>query len=316
MTPNSGESSKQQALERIITLAGKYNISADEIAARLATDQGARDKRSGRLMKMIFAYLGGVFIFAGLTALVGMFWDDLGPASRVIVSFGPGLIALVLGIATLKDPRYVKASTPLFLIAAALQPTGLFVFLNEYFSGDDAALASMIVFGPMAVQMGLLFYALRSTSLLFFTLCFATAFFWAAFDKLGVDDDVTGAVIGLSGVLISYAFCQTVHRAFTPLTYFVFAMILAVALFELLDGAFPFDFLLVGVAGMIIYASVAAQSRSLLVAGVVSMLGYLGYYTNEYFADMAGWPIALIIMGLAMIGLSSYAVKLGQDIER
>lgn len=312
----SKQPSRDQALEHIIKVATKHNITADEITARMISDQGARDKQSGRLIKVILTYLGGVFIFAGLTSLVGMFWDELGSAARVVVSFGPGLIALILGVSTLKDPRFTKASTPLFIISAALQPTGLFVFLSEYFEGDDAVLASIIVFGPMALQMGVLFWALRQTSLLFFTILFATAFFWAGLDKVGLDEDIIAVVLGLSGVMISYAANTTVYRAFTPFTYFVYAMLFAFGLFEVLENSFPLDMVLIGVAGVMIYSSVTAQSRSLLVAGVISMLGYLGYYTQEYFADMVGWPIALIVMGGAMIGISSYAVKLGQDITQ
>lgn len=85
--------------------------------------------------------------------------------------------------------------------------------------------------------------------------------------------------------------------------------------FDLVEGAFPLDFQLVGVAAGLVYGGVLAQSRSLLVVGIVSMLCYLAYYTNEYFADMVSWPVALIVLGLAMVGLSGYAVKLGRGME-
>ena len=82
--------------------------------------------------------------------------------------------------------------------------------------------------------------------------------------------------------------------------------------FDLVEGQFPMDFSLAGVAAALIYAGVVARSRSLLVTGVLAMLGFLGYFTNEYFADMLSWPVALILMGLLMLGLSSYALKLGR----
>jgi hypothetical protein len=47
-----------------------------------------------------------------------------------------------------------------------------------------------------------------------------------------------------------------------------------------------------------------------------SLLGYLGYFTAEYFADVTGWPIALIIMGFILIGISTKAIKLGQKISQ
>ena len=45
------------------------------------------------------------------------------------------------------------------------------------------------------------------------------------------------------------------------------------------------------------------------------MLAYLGYYTREYFADVLGWPVALILFGLVLLALSGYAFKLGQGMS-
>jgi hypothetical protein len=57
------------------------------------------------------------------------------------------------------------------------------------------------------------------------------------------------------------------------------------------------------------------HSRTLLLVSTFALLGFLGYYTEEYFADVTGWPIALMIMGFLLIGVSAYAVKLGQKIK-
>jgi uncharacterized membrane protein YiaA len=54
------------------------------------------------------------------------------------------------------------------------------------------------------------------------------------------------------------------------------------------------------------------RSRSLLVVGTISMLFYVGYYTAEHFANVVGWPIALMIIGVVLIALSSAAVKLNR----
>ena len=85
--------------------------------------------------------------------------------------------------------------------------------------------------------------------------------------------------------------------------------------FSILNDIPVVDFLLIGVASGMIYMSVIAQSRSLLVASVLVMIGYLGYFTAEYFFDLVAWPIAVIMMGFVMIGLSRYAVKLSAEIK-
>ena len=306
---------KETALTEIVGIAEKHDITADEIAARMLQDAPKQANYKGNLMKTIFSYIGGLFIFAGLGFFVAMLWDDFTSPVRVAVTFGSGLIALIMAIATHKDPRYEKAVTPLLLIAAFLQPTGLFVLLNEYFDGDDAALAAMVVFGPMAIQMALVFTKLKRTSLVFFYTMFGFAFFSALMHKLNIDYDLTATVLGLSGLLISYHYNKTPYRSFVPFTYFVFAMMFACGTFSIIHDIPVVDFLLIGVASGMIYMSVVAQSRSLLVASVLVMIGYLGYFTAEYFADMLSWPIAVIMMGFVMIGLSRYAVKLSADIK-
>ncbi len=308
-------SNKEKALGKIVDLAEKNGLTIEDIAAYFVRNAPQTQQGSSSIVMKLLTYVGALFIFSGISAFVALLWDDLNSAARVIITFGPGLVALIMGLAALKDARYAKAATPLFLIAAFLEPAGLFVFLKEYFDGDDAALATMVVFAPLAAQMGLFFYAKRQTSLLFFTVIYGFAFFGAAMAKLDIDEDLVATVLGLSGLLISHAINKTPHRAFVPFSYFIAALCMATGAFSLLESIPPFDFLLIGLAALMIYASVVAQSRSFLVASVIVMLGYLGYYTEEYFADVTGWPLALIVMGMVMLGISSYAVKLGQKIQ-
>jgi hypothetical protein len=75
------------------------------------------------------------------------------------------------------------------------------------------------------------------------------------------------------------------------------------------------DVLLIGVSGGLIALSVFAKSRTLLTVGIISLLAFLGYFTDEYFKDIVGWPIALIILGFLMIGISVFAVKIGRKIR-
>lgn len=301
------------ALERIAAIVEEHGLSVKEVVERLdGASSGTDGGRNERLIRRILAYLGAIFVLAGTITAVNMFWDDLGSASRVIASFGTGLTALVLAIASLRDRRYEAASTPLLLVAALFQTSGLFVFLNEYFAGDDPALGAMAVFGVMGLQSVLLFAAIRRTSMVFLAVFFGFAFLASLLAWLDVDDGFGALVIGISGLLVSWRIHQTPHRAVTPPAFFVFGALTAFGAFDLVEGEFPLDFSLAGVAAALIYAGAVARSRSLLVTGVLAMLAFLGYFTNEYFADVLSWPVALILMGLLMLGLSSYALKLGR----
>jgi hypothetical protein len=134
-------------------------------------------------------------------------------------------------------------------------------------------------------------------------------------DQVEMDDDYISFALGLSGLFITHALNKTRHRPLVPFFYFTFGWAMAGGAFAILKDFKPFDFALIGVAAFMIYASVLAESRAFLVASVIAMLAYIGYFTNEYFANMVGWPIALIVMGLVMVGLSAYAVNLGKKIK-
>ena len=72
----------------------------------------------------------------------------------------------------------------------------------------------------------------------------------------------------------------------------------------------PFELLYLGLSALIIFLSTYVRSRTLLLVGTLSMLCYIGWFTAKHFANTVGWPIALVMIGIALIALSSLAVKL------
>jgi len=72
----------------------------------------------------------------------------------------------------------------------------------------------------------------------------------------------------------------------------------------------PFELVYLGFAAMLIFISTLVRSRSLLMVGTLAMLVYIGYYTAKHFANTVGWPIALVIIGIALIGMSALAVRI------
>lgn len=307
---------RKEALDAIAEIAGAHGLSTEEVAARLGNSPGTEDPQgNGRLIRRILAYLGAIFMLAGAAAALTMFWDDLSSAGRVIATLGSGICALIMAIAAQNDKRFRSASTPLFLAAAFFQTSGLFVFLWEYFDGGEPSLGAMAVFGVMAVQSLLLFALVRTTVTVFLSVFFVFAFFSSTTTWLDVDEGLAALVIGISGLLVSWRINETSHCAITPLTFFVFAVLAATGAFDLVEDEFPLDFSLIGVAAALVYAGVMARSRSLMVTGVLCMLAFLGYFTSEYFADVLSWPVALIVLGLLMLGLSSFAIRLGREMN-
>lgn len=303
-------SQKEEALQDIVSLARLHHISAAEITQALDTPQAeqARQQSSGVLSKL-FGYIGGIFVFAGICVFISMYWDDFGSAARVIVTLGSGVAAFFMALACLHDKRYERAATPLFLMAALLQPTGIMVMLQEYASGGDPRYGVLLMAGYMLIQQGAVFWAKQRTVLGFGAILFGMVFFAYLLDIMGFDEDLIGAVIGVSLICIAYTLQHSRHLAIAPFWYFVGAVILLWSVFDAVKNT-PLELIYLGISASIIFLSTYVRSRTLLLVGTLAMLLYIGYFTAKHFANTLGWPIALVMIGVALIGMSALAVRL------
>jgi hypothetical protein len=303
---------KDDALQDIVALAQHNQITLAEIAKALAAASAQPNATPASVLSKLFGYVGGIFVFAGVGVFISMYWDDFGSASRVIITLGSGLVAFVMGLVCLSDQKYERVATPLFLMASVLQPTGIMVMLQEYSSGGDVRHGLLFMAAYMLVQQGATFWAKQRTVLAFSALLFGCIFFANLFDIWDVDEKLIGIVIGSSLLCIAYAMQQSKHMAIAPFWYFVGAVLLLWSVFESVENSL-LEPVYLGATAFIIFLSTYVRSRTLLLVGTLAMLIYIGYYTAEHFANTVGWPIALVIIGIALIGLSALAVRLNNQ---
>ena len=130
--------SRSEALQKIAEIAAQHQLQADEIISELnkATLPDQAQRSTGILAK-ILAYLGGVFVLAGIALFIGMQWHQFSSAVRVLVTLGAGFAVYLFALITMTDARYSKVTTPMLLVAALLQPTGIVVMFNEYSRGGE-----------------------------------------------------------------------------------------------------------------------------------------------------------------------------------
>jgi hypothetical protein len=305
-------SAKDAALEQIAALTAAHGITVEEIDEYL--QRRPRAARGGGLVAQLLAYLGGAFVFSGIGLLISFIWDDIGSAQRVILTFGTGLAAMILGMVSVRDVRFERAAAPLFLVAAFLQPFGLFVFLDEYMpQAGNPVVAAMAVFGTLAIQHALIFEVLRRSTLLFLGTTFGVAFLSSTLEFLDVDGEVAAVIVGLVALGAAWLVAQTSHVAVAPPWYFVGGGLLIGGWWAWFEGT-AIDLSTLGLCVALVAVSIRAASRTLLFVSVVGLLAYLSYFAYEYFADVVGWPIALIVLGLAMIGIGGWAMKLGRTL--
>ena len=307
---------RQQAIEQIVMLARQHQVSVGEIAAVLGDEDAAttEGRRRGVLVRVL-GFIGGTFIFAGIGVFIALQWESMNSAARVVITLGSGLAAFVAAVLSSREARFDKATTPLFLMAAALQPTGMLVAFDEFGSGGDWRLASLATCGTMALQFGATFRTIRRSTLLFMCILFSALFFWTLFDLLNADDELVALVLGGSLLLAAMGVDRTPHRVITPLWYFLGAMGFLYGVFDMVEDTLIELVFLMAAAGFV-YLSVVQHSRTLLFVATAAILAYTAYFTSEHFADSVGWPIALIVFGIFMIGLSALAFRIDRDYVR
>jgi hypothetical protein len=317
---------RARALQQIVSLAHDHGLTAGDIGAALAEKpKPAPESRARAVLVRVLGYLGGTFVFAGIAAFTALQWDEMNSAARVVITLGPGIAACAFAAIASLDSlprrslggggRFEKATPPLFLIAAVLEPVGLLVAFNEFGSGGDARWAALITAAVVAIQFAALFWALHQSMLLFLAVFFATLFWWTAFDLLGMDDGLGALVLGGSLLLAAIGVDRTPHTMITPSWYLVGAIAFLYGLFDLV-GKTPFEILFILAASGLVYLSAVIPSRTLLLVSTAAILGYTGWFTSEHFADSVGWPLALVMFGMLMIGLSALAFRIDRQYIR
>jgi hypothetical protein len=136
------------------------------------------------------------------------------------------------------------------------------------------------------------------------------------FDRIAVatSSDWAGLLTGLCVMSAAYG----LHRAgryarLAGAGYLVGSIMAYSGLFDLMhDTSFELGYLAVTAA--MLYACVVLQSRALLFTTVIAMLGFIAFYTAKHFANSLGWPVTLVLTGVAFLAVGSIAIRLKRRI--
>lgn len=362
---------KPSALAKITELMRAHDISPAEVSVAyrdptLIVDAPA-PRSSAEIGRTLFIYLGAVFIVAGISTYLGMYWNRMGSAMRIAVTLGIGYTMLIVLISALQEKKFPKLILPLSVATVVMLTGGWFVFIHEVFPrGDNWRMAALSVFGVMALQLGLLILRYARTVHVLAGLLFVYAFLQVGLDMLDVPLGWSAIALGTSLVLVSSGLAKTPHRNLTDiglligliwlnagifdrvgmatssnwaalitglsvmsaalglqkggrqgyltaLGYLVGSALAYAGLFDLVQKT-AYELLFFAVTISMLYACVRLHSRALLLSTVIAMLSFIGYFTAQHFVDSLGWPISLILMGVAFMGVGALAMRLKRQI--
>ncbi len=366
----SAISDKPGALRHIAQLMRTHDITLTEVETALQTplpDDVAAKRSKGDIAKTLFAYLGAIFILSGIGTYVGMFWDSMGSAMRIVVTLGVGYVLLIVLISALHEDKFPKMILPLAIASVVMMTGGWFVLIDELFPrGNDWRIAVLFVSGVMALHQGGLFARYRRTVLAFTALFFVYGFMDVGLDLLGIPTEYIAIILGASLFLVGTAIEKTDHRILTEpallvgiiwlnsgifefiaiasstnwaslvtgicviltaygmhrakryprlagLGYFIGSIMAYGGLFDLVHNT-SVELLFFAVTASALYACVVLQSRALLLTTVISMLSFIGYFSEKHFANSLGWPLTLVLMGIAFLAVGAIAIKVKRKI--
>ena len=301
-------SDKAQALRQIVGLAQEHGLSAEDISAALQSDGvSSNSQRSFGILSKVLAYLGAVFALAGMTIFIGMLWDDFNSATRVLVTLGVGFAIFLFALAATTDNRFGKAITPMFLIAALLQPTGIIVMLEEYARGGNPEHGLLFMCVVMLTQQFLTFRAKGVTVLLFTSLFFGAAGFGTLCEIMEIDFGITAVALGIGLTSVAFSIDRTTHRAIAPFWYFVGSTFVLYGAFDLLKDS-ALEIVYFAIPAAVMYLGVVVRSRTLLFSSVIALMSFTGWYFRDSLANAFG----LMFMGFLLISLSALAMQLNR----
>lgn len=310
-------SNKEEALATIKTLVETHQLTEQDIMYALKTNDKAKQQAS--ILSKLFAFLGGIFLFAGIGIYISMFWPEMNSAARILITLGTGLVVFIIAVIFNTQPGYrhfSKSTTPLFLIAAFLQTAGLFVTLDELFEPiNNPQLTFIAIFAAMFTQQLITFYNTQRTVLLFSALIFGSVGLSTALDYIGLQSELNLALTGLALLGSCYYIDKTPHQTISGFWYFIGGAVFLNGFFNLLEDT-PVELAFLAISCLLVYMSTALRSRALLFISTCGILFYIGYFTTEHFVDSVGWPLALMIFGLMLIGVSTSSYRLSQKYMR
>jgi hypothetical protein len=317
---------KEEVLQYVRSLAEQKVVTKEELEA--AFDSGTGIKTDVVLTKKlgiaeILYYIGGAIVFLGIAILLAQNWSTLGFGTRVLASLGAGIAAYFVGLLFSRDERTETAGSAFYLISALVTPIGLYVVFDN--AGFDASSygTQTLISGIMLGTYLLSLLVFRKNIFTLFSILFGTWLFFSLTSLMVGDapyfDDwkfymYRVLVAGVAYILLGYAFSKD-ERA--PLKGFLYGFgILGVLGSALALGGWEpnqnvfWELIYPGLVFGALFLSVHIKSKSFLTWGTLFLMAYILKITSEYFSSGLGWPLALVIAGLAMIGVGYMSLSL------
>lgn len=323
---------KEELLQAIRSSASQRLITKEELVG--AYEQGLQTPVDQNLpsaqnrLSAILYFIGGLVIVLGIAILIGQNWNDLNTTSKILSTLGSGIAAFTVGVLLSQDKKLDLVGQAFYFISVLVLPCGLTVAfdLAGFDVGSDIVqlLTSGILLGTYLSS----YTIFRKTVLLIASIIFGTWVFFSLTNFLVGDNpsfrswkffDYRILATGLTYILLGYYFSEIAAESQKALANWLYGLgviaFLGAAL--TLGGWSPhqdvlWELLFPGLVFAVIFLSIYLKNKSFLLFGALYLMAYIGKITSEYFAHSLGWPLALVIAGLALMAIGYFSLYLNK----
>ncbi len=289
---------------------------ADAILVHEAAAVGAREAGPRRipLVTEAVGYLGAALAFGAGMIAVGRTWNGISPAGRTTI-LGAATLLLVIGglaVRASSEPAIRRLGSVLWFLAVAAA-AGTAAETMADLVGSSVEAARHTTAAVTATLAAVLWLVERRT---FQALALMAGIAFLVGDVTNAVSTNSADATSLSIWVVGVVFVALAWRGILVPTRAGYAMGSLLALTSLASMMLPesprwFAFAIgLATAGALMALSVAAKENVLLGLGAVGMFVYILRIVGAYFRNTIGVPLALLIIGVALIVVSLVASRL------
>jgi len=314
---------KQQLLSLIKEKAQEGTITLSEVKEQFKKnethlDDTNADSSTSKLSYVLYG-IGALIALVGVLVLIVTYWEDIGFVGRIGVTLGIAFTTYISALC-MKEEHSVLSSV-LLIVSAILAPIGIIVVLRNFnieFNVQTqmwSSLALAIIFCTAYS------YTKRNIAILL-SLLFTGWTYYTLIDTLfPVTGDIaawTTCIVGIAYVSCAYLLKE--KNIDTDINIFntqsikniLYILGTSMTLGSLLTLGGIFDLIIILPLFCAFYLSLFIKSKIMLGLSALFLVIYIFKMTGIYFANSIGWPFALIIIGLLIIGIGYYSIYLSK----
>lgn len=270
----------------------------------------------------ILSYLGGGIVALGIGIFVEQNWDMLNMVARIFVTLGVGVFAFWLGNILIQK-KHTQLGLAAHLIAGITLTIGLFVTLDTFGYDVSQSSVQVVIFSILFGVYAAAYRFLKSLLFVLGSLLFGSALFLALTSWLGQNSFIQDfesyqmLMIGLIWISLGTAWMDWKESPFTPWLFFFGLPIFFMAALTLggnqtMENWFwiiVFPALALGSTLL----SLPLKSRIFLGWGAFFLVIDIFKITADYFSEGFGWPLALVVAGLALMAVGTLVVRVNKQ---